>query len=139
MRENLTEWEEALAPYFNEITLLGEIPINQFEVDSIGNMIRELCEILGASRATRVLRNSFPRTFALFLSAMAARNNARGYWDGISEAIGLTKQGISNQRWGQIFLNVLQENDLPTFSTIGGYKYVSPIRIHGGIPAYSLQ
>ena len=138
MRNDLKEWEASLKPYFNHIKLLGEIPITHIEVDQIGNLIRDLNSKYSPTRTTRILEADYPRTFSAFLASLAAHNTARDYWRVVAESTGVAIQRINQLSWGSSFLRILEEFELPTFQDIGGYRYVNPIRLHGGIPAYSL-
>lgn len=138
MRKNLKEWETSLKPYLNHIKLLGEIPITHIEVEQIGNLIRDLNNKYGPTRTTRILEADYPRTFAVFLASLAAHNTARDYWRVVAESTGVAVQRINQLSWGSSFLRILEVFELPTFQDIGGYRYVNPIRLHGGIPAYSL-
>jgi len=138
MRKNLSEWEDSLKPYFGHINLLGEIPITQVELEHLGILIRDLIKRSGQVKATRKLETYYCRTFAVFLAATAAHNTDRDYWRVVSDAAGLPIQRMSQLKWGEIFLGILEAFSLPTFQDVGGYRFVNPIRLHGGIPAYSL-
>ena len=138
MRQNLSEWEDSLKPYFGHISLLGEIPLTHIELEQIGNLIRDLINRKGQAQATRLFKGFYCRTFAVFLAAIAAHNTYRDYWRVVSEAAGIPVQRMSQLRWGEIFLEVLDKFGMPSFPDVGGYRFVNPIRIHGGIPAYSL-
>ena len=138
MRDNLRDWEEYLIPFFVHIELLGEIPITVIECEQIAQLIRTLIKQYGPTKATRYLESVYSYTFIVYLAATAAHNTEMDYWGVVSESIGLSKQAIQNQGWGEIFLSTLQEAGLPGFSQAGGYRFVTPIRLHGGIPTYSL-
>jgi hypothetical protein len=138
MRNNLAEWEESLRSYFEHIKLLGEIPITHIELEQLGNLIRDLIKRYGGAKATRKFETDYRRTFALFLATVAAHNTDRDYWRVVSEAAGISVQRMQQLEWGANFLRILGDFSLPTFQEVGGYRYVTPIRLHGGIPAYSL-
>ncbi len=138
MKKTLADWEASFKPFFDHIKLLGEIPITHIELDQISNLIHDQIKMRGPSRATRVIENSCPRTFAVFLASIAAHNIERSYWDVVAEAVGCSKQTIYSQKWGELFLDILKDYSLPAFSEIQSYRFVAPIRMHGGIPAYSL-
>jgi len=138
MRKDLSEWELSLKPYINHIKLLGEIPITHIEVEHIGNLIRDLKNQYNQRRATFLLETKYPFTFVMYLASLAAHNTDRDYWRVVSESTGFNIQRMRQLEWGPIFLKILKDNNLPTFHSVGGYRYVTPIRLHGGIPAYSL-
>ena len=119
MRQNLAEWEASLKPYFGHIMLLGEIPITHVDLEQLGILIRDLVKRCGPTKATRKFEAEYPRTFALFLASIAAFNTERNYWRVVSEATGASEQKMVQQRWGSIFLGVLEEYKLPSFSDVG--------------------
>jgi RNA polymerase primary sigma factor len=138
MYTTLEDWESSFEPFFQDIQLIGEIPITYIQIEDISKLISGLIKSLGPNEATRILESNFPHTFVVFLSLKAAHNTFRDYWGVIAEAVGLSKQRITQLEWGPLFIKLLQKYSLPTFSIAGGYRYVTPIRLHGGIPAYSL-
>jgi hypothetical protein len=142
MQNNLREWEEYLKPYFEQIQVLGEIPLNRYDVEQIGLLIRTHIQKKGLTRATRDFQTTFPRTFITYLALSAAFNTEVGYWGGIIEIVGVASTNalfMSNHHWGKIFIEITRKLSLRDFSNIGAPDpYVTAIRMHGGIPTYSL-
>lgn len=138
MEKSLDQWEQFLAQFFRRIKLLGEIPLTRAQVHAIGEEIRATLKRRGLSRGTRELDEYYPRTFITYLALMAAHNTERNYWGVITQALGVHEQAPSQQEWGALFLRKLDDFGLPLFEEVESYKYVAPIRLHGGIPAYSL-
>lgn len=127
----LNDWEARLKPWFVEIRLLGEIPLTTAEVHEIGSLLKQV----GRSR---LLRPTWPHTLAVYMAAVAVRNDERSYWNVLTDGLGLSNTVNIHSRLGTSFLNILDSWKLSTFANVGGYTYVTPIRLHGGIPAYSL-
>jgi hypothetical protein len=138
MRRNLADWEDSLKPYFGHIKLLGEIPVTHIELEQLGNLFRDYIKRYGQAGATRNFEAHYRRTFVVFLAAVAAHNTDPDYWRVVSNTAGIPPERIYQLRWGEIFLEQLDRFRLPTFEKVGGYRFVTPIRLHGGIPAYSL-
>ena len=138
MPKNLSEWESYLTPFFNQINLLGEIPLTHDQIEEIGQEIRGLIQHNKLSKTTKMLDNLYYRTFATYLVHVAAHNTERNYWGVIESNLGVAKNAPTQQSWKLNFIKTLKEFNLPTFESVGGYRYVTPIRLHAGIPAYSL-
>lgn len=142
MRDDLHEWEEYLKPYFEQIRVLGEIPLSRLEVEQIGQLIRTHIQKKGLTRATHDFQTVYPRTFITYLALSAAFNTEAGYWGGIIDAVGIsdtTALYMSNHHWGKSFIEITRKFGLRDFSHIGAPDpYVTAIRLHGGIPTYSL-
>jgi len=138
MPKNLSEWETYLKPFFSQITLLGEIQLTRDQVDEIGGEIRELIQRNKLSKVTKMLDDFYYRTFATYLVHVAAHNTEREYWGVIENNLRVGDHTPQQQGWKKMFMDTLEEFGLPTFKSAGGYRYVTPIRLHAGIPAYSL-
>ena len=142
----LTAWEEHLAAYAREVNILGEIPLREVDIHEIGTLLRLVVEAFrlpseeAASSyvAIEVLRVLCPVTLATYMAFVAARNEERAYWPTLTRSLGLVNAPHIQQALGQIFGDVIHQYHLRSFEKVHGYKYVTPIRLHGGIPAYSL-
>ena len=133
----LSDWERILGSYCSQITLLSEIPVTRVEITQIGHRLRTLMQ---RSQVTE-LKRQFARyrcTWIVYMAAVAARNDDRGYWAALGESLGIALTLAQCQSLGASFLDAVSELGLHTFEAAGGYRYVTPIRLHGGIPAYSL-
>lgn len=136
----LQEWETRLRPYLPKIELLAEIPLSQIEHAELESAIGEMVKKKGISEATRAFRQDFPAAFVTYLAFKAAFNEERGFWDNVAKAMGLDGQVLFhvNHHWGKTFFEIIEDHKLRTFSGVGGYEYVTRIRLHGGISAHSL-
>ena len=134
----LSDWETYLTPFIGQIKLLGEIPLTWMEVESIGQEIRLLLQREKPTKGTHDLESFYYRTFVVYLAHVAAHNAERNYWGVIQNNLHLTEKTRQQQEWGSKFIRILKKLGLPTFGDVGGYRYVTPIRLHGGIPVYSL-
>lgn len=132
---NLNAWEERLASLIPEVHLLGEIPLSGSDVEEISHSFR----LVGPKR---VLKSKWPYTLTVYMATVAARNDEGQYWRVLTESLGIENTPYMQRKLGQCFEMYLfawnHLYGLPTFSSVGGYNYVTPIRLHGGIPAYSL-
>lgn len=129
--QRLNEWEEQLKPWFKSITLLGEIPLSAADVEEIGQAMR----MAGQSR---VRKPTWPHTLVVYMAAVAARNDERRYWGVLTEGLGLSNSPHIHTELGALFKGALISYNRPIFPGVGSHIHVTPIRLHGGIPAYSL-
>ena len=136
----LQEWETRLRPYLPKIELLAEIPLSQVEHAELESNMGELVMKKGINEATRIFRQNYPASFVTYLAFKAAFNEERGFWDNVAKAMRLDGQLLfhANHHWGKTFFEIIEEHKLRTFSGVGGYEYVTRIRLHGGISAHSL-
>jgi hypothetical protein len=140
MARTLQEWEAYITPLFKRVHLLGEIPLNQAEFEAISEEIRALiAHTPNIHEATRRLMTRSPLTFATFLAHFAAHNTHRDFWDALGKHIGSNGSDLNNANWRAQFFKILRANQKNDFSDLGGNIYVTSMRIHGGIPAYSLD
>ncbi len=139
---SLHKWEEYLRLYFSDIHLIGELPIRNHELEELGRYIRNLVKRCGLTTGTQVLAERYPRAFLTFLAHTAARNEERGFWDVVAREVGVSQSSSffqSNHHWGCLFLCLVAKLGLETFADVdSGHRYIISIRLHGGIPAYSL-
>jgi hypothetical protein len=61
------------------------------------------------------------------------------FWSSVWESLNLLKSTKWQREWGEVFIEFLKENKLPSFDIGGGHCYVTPILVHGGIPNYCLN
>ena len=139
---SLDQWEAHFAPLFKEIRLLGELPLDNAQRKDLARAMRDLIRELGLTKATQRFKEEYPRSFLAYLALSAARNEELGFWDGVAREMGVSYSAAffnSAHHWGQLFRALLPRFDLEPFSDVeGGHEYLAIIRLHGGIPAYSL-
>lgn len=138
---HLQEWETYLEPYLSQIQLLGEIPLSQEQHAELEKELAQFIRRHGLTQATRAFRESYPAVFVVYLAFKAAFNEELGFWDRISEAFGVESAAIHhpNHHWGKLFREIIQRYpNLRNFQEEFQQEYVTSIRLHGGIPAYSL-
>jgi hypothetical protein len=139
---DLQDWENRLRSYLPKIELLGEISLSQVEHNELKTAIGDLVKRQGLTIATRCLKNDYPSAFVTYLAFEAALNDELSFWDKVSNNLGLENtQPLfqHNHHWGQIFKEILEQfPNLRRFRGISGLEYVTPIRLHGGIPVHSL-
>ena len=142
MARILQEWESYLTPLFSRVNLLGEIPLNQMEFEDLSEEIRALLHRSPTmTEATRRLTTYFSHSFVVFLAHFAAHNTNRDFWGALAERLDVQGIGFHNLKWHTHFVSILRDNHKKTFEDVGGstIKFVTSMRIHGGIPAYSLD
>ncbi len=139
---HLHDWEIFLAPYLPKIELLSEIPLERSAHAELEQALSVFVSQHGLTEATRRMERNYPTSFVTYLAFKAAFNDERGFWDGVAKAIGLdNKQLLFHyyHHWGQTFLKIIKQHpNLRRFADISSLEYVTPIRLHGGIPAFSL-
>ena len=142
MARSLSEWEAYIAPLFKRVRLLGEIPLSQGDFEDLSDEMRVLVKrTTNIPDATRRLLKNYPLTFVTFLAHFAAHNTHRDFWYALGHHIGSNSTDLTNAIWRKHFLSILKLHNKPTFEDVGGIsnKYVTAIRVHGGIPVYSLN
>ena len=137
MQKTLEGWEKYLRSYLGHIRLLAEIPIDFPDIENIQSLIRDLMYKVGFQSATNKLVNDTPTVFITYLAAFSAMNTEFGFWEALFESLG-KKQDYDQNLWGNKFISICRKNNLKEFGFSGPWKFVKSIRIHGGIPVYSL-
>lgn len=139
MQKKLEGWEKYLISYLGHIRLLGEIPLDESETQAIGDLVKMMITRHGLSEATKILKREYRLTFVTLMAAFAATNSEQGFWEAFSQSIGIqNKHQLYNYAWHRSFLSIIENLGLEKFDYPGADIYVTSIRIHGGIPAYSL-
>ena len=142
MSRSIQEWEKEISTRFRQVRLLGEIELSQEDFDELTDEIRFMLKRApNIQEATRRLEKICPKTFATFLAHFAARNTNREFWDALAALVESSSGDLNNANWRKLFIKILKDDGKPTFEDVGGVtnKYVTAMRIHGGIPVYSLQ
>ena len=131
----LGKWEKELSDKLPFVELLGEIDLSPQQAKQLEQKIDEMVYRFGQSEAIHSLAKNFPTCLAVYLVTKGIYGYKEGtYWESVASGSRLTAQN----RLGQFFEQFLQQQKLPAFSHIGGYRYVTSILLHGGIPNYSL-
>ncbi len=137
-RRTLADWEQWLEPQVRQVVLLGELEITAEECAELGRVIGLQLSALGPTDTLRVARDYYPCCFAVYLTAQGVYGYEGGdYWGEVCQVTGLLRNYTS--RWGQLFLEILHDLQLPSFPDMPGMAYVSKILAHGGIPDYCLR
>lgn len=140
--KRLLDWEEFLIPFFDDINFVGEIPLSLPQIYQIGEELRK--SLKGNSRKEQhlLVKRDFPRSFVTFLALMSAYNTEVDYWGNIKEIVGVRNNNVffnNDFHWGRTFIYLLKKYKLETFELDQfANRYVTTIRLHGGIPAHSL-
>ena len=137
--DSLDEWEKRLHPQVIEVDLLGEIALSEEEVRLLGQQIGDLVRRKGWTQATRLLRERYPCSYAVFMVAQGTLHYEAGdFWSAIRDATGLPIPPTQTLQWGQLFEEIVQKLPVAQFPPLGGHRYIGPILAHGGIPDYCL-
>lgn len=135
------DWENRLRPYLSQIELLGEIPLEQAQHAELERALGEFVRQHGLTEATRRLRREYPAVFVTYLAFKAAFNDEHNFWDRVKQDLGMPQAQLHSEphHWGRVFREIIgQYANLRQFRRVFGLEYVTPIRLHGGIPAFSL-
>lgn len=138
---HLHDWEAILAPHLSKIELLSEIPLDRAGHAQLEQDLAVFVQRHGLTEATRRLRLEYPAVFVTYLAFKAAFNDEQGFWDKVKQDLGITQAQLHSDlhHWGQTFIEVIETfPNLRRFRGVSGHEYITPIRLHGGIPAYSL-
>ncbi|HAJ36508.1 MAG TPA: hypothetical protein DCL15_12540 [Chloroflexi bacterium] len=134
---SLTDWEKTLSAYCKRVSHLSEIPLSAFDIDEIGRHLKALVSRTQKNQLKDQI-SRYPSIWVVYMAAIAARNDDLGYWEALIASLGASRKGLPASLIGSAFLNAVKQLGLPDYADVGGYHYVTPIRLHGGIPAYSL-
>lgn len=133
----LREFEKRLRPFFREVGLIGEIPLSDDDALKIQQALYDLIVSAGPEHAAQFLRDYAPHSLACFLVWKGIQGYHEGdYWSEVCQPIGLPTNW--QQKWGQIFEAVIRRSQLADFRDVEGHRFVTPILLHGGIPASCL-
>lgn len=142
-KRDMFEWEQHLAPQVRQVELLGELSLS---VEETADLAREIGKFISLRRGWGVLKvreeigQKFPSAFVAFLVAQGLHdsNAENGFWPDVDEALGASLDVNWHRQLGRLFEEILETNGLRLFPDMGGYRYVSLILVHGGIPNYAL-
>lgn len=138
---HLQDWENHLRPYLSHIELLGEIPLEERQHDGMEREIREFLRQHRLTEATQRLHREYPAVFITYLAFKAAFNDEHNFWDRVKQDLGVPQAQLHSEphHWGRVFREIIgQYANLRQFRHVSRQEYVTPIRLHGGIPAFSL-
>ncbi len=135
---SLIQWENYLRPYFqSHIRLIGEIPLRRRDVEDIADSLCVLIQSENIAQVTDLLVTVYPHVFLAFLTGFAAHNLERDFWGQVSQRLNI--KHVHNQNWHRHYVDLVKQRALRYFSgDETSRQYVTTIRFHGGIPAYSL-
>ncbi len=140
---SLQDYETILRPFLAQVELLGEIPLTQEQHAELERALADFVQQHGLTEATRRLCADYPASFVTYLAFKAAFNDERSFWDKVANAMGVENTQsffLPAHHWGKIFIEIIEQHpNLRRFEGISGLEYVTPIRLHGGIPAFSLS
>jgi hypothetical protein len=136
----LDQWEQRLKPYFTRsLRLLAEIPLTRTDIEDICACVHASINRIGIADATRFITKRYPHTFLVMMAGFAAHNTEQGYWAALGGAMGVSQYELFNHGWHSTFKQEMKVRGLPYFDhEEAANPFVTTIRFHGGIPAYSL-
>ncbi len=135
---NLLQWENYLRSYFqHHLRLIGEIPLSRRDLEDMADSLHDLIQSETITQATEKLIKVYPYVFLTFLTGFAAHNLERDFWGQVAQRLNI--QHIHNHHWHRHYVDLVKQRGLRCFSgDETSRQYVTTIRFHGGIPAYSL-
>lgn len=141
MARTLKQWETYLSKQMPRVHLLAELGLNYEDMLEIASLVKKEITKWGVGQTTKSLEKEFPSAFVALLAAFAAQNTEYTFWETLASLIGTTGGSLGNANWRSLFITILRKKRKETFEDVGGAtnKYVTSIRIHGGIPSYSLR
>jgi hypothetical protein len=136
----LDQWERRLKPQFKRsLRIIGEIPLTRSDIEDMATGFRSCIERSGIAEATRQLTGKYPHVFLAFLAGFAAHNTEQSYWIALGNHLGIDHTKLFNHRWHHTFQEEVKRRGLQYFNYLdAATPYVTTVRFHGGIPAYSL-
>lgn len=136
---SLSDCENQLKPLIQQISIIGQIPLTEEDIDKLCNLIKEKTET-NIEEGTWELEKLFPTCFACFL-VWKGHDEYRGgdFWSSVRESLNLPKDARWQREWGEAFIEFLKRSKLPFFYIEDAHRYVTPIVFHSGIPTYCLN
>jgi len=130
---DLSTCENILLEASKDVRLISEITLSDEDLDILATLIRQKISP-NISKGTYHLRTKAPTCFACFLVGMGRfYDKESGYWPIVEKKVGILDINWK-AKWGKIFLQYLEQNDLPIFDEEEGLAYVTPILCHTCIP-----
>lgn len=131
--EEFSDIETIFSQKVKLVSLLGEIPLTDSDINSLSELIR-LTLANGLAAGLRLLKTKYPTCLALFLIGMGRYyDKERGYWPIVANHIGLL-----DAQWqaalGAFFTTFLQQHNLPKFEEEVGLANLTPILAHACLP-----
>lgn len=134
---DLEEWEQILVVQLTKLELIGEVNLTLEQHTKLGSQLANLVQRLTPSEALRQLECTYPNTLAVYLVSQGIYGYESGrYWPQVEEITGFPVK--FSTRLGQFFEEFLYRNNLPLFPEVRGFRFISRILLHGGIPEYCL-
>jgi hypothetical protein len=131
----LDDWELWLRWEVRRFELLGELDLTESEYRSLTHLVSDLVRRAGSKKVARELALHYPVALCAFLVAHGTYGFREGdFWGGIRRQTGA--DGGSD--WGRVFESTMTGLGLSRFPGLAGYRFVTPILVHGGIPDYCL-
>jgi hypothetical protein len=141
-RELLDIREREWAPQLRGVSLVAEAEIREEHRVQAASALGVL---YGKGRFSTEQGITFlarwPACLVASMTGVAVTSYAQGtYWPALWGAAGYAGHGSDAQVWGEAFARSAARLGLPTFadSSRSGYRYIAPVLMHAGIPAYCL-
>jgi hypothetical protein len=138
-RELLDIREGAWARRLRRVSLAAEAEIPEAHRTQVVSALGYLYGNGGFEGANGIaFLSRWPACLVASMTGVAVTSYAQGtYWPALWEAAGYAGDSDDQRVWGTAFAVALGELGLPTFSG-SNLRYVGPILMHAGIPAYCL-
>jgi len=138
----LDQWETFLSKQMDkreDLRFLSELGLNRAQIDDIAEGVRAALRRNGFGAATDLLVRRRRHVFAALLAGFSAFNIEGDFWGAFGDYLGVRGRDLMNFEWHHGFMDFIREHNLPHFPPDEtAMPYVKTIRLHGGIPAYSL-
>src|SRR3990170_1229525 len=136
---SLSNCEKLLKAAIQGISLVGQIPLTEEDVDKLGSLIREKIQT-NIKDGTWELEKLFPTCLVCFLVFKGHEEYKSGdFWSSVWESLNLPKNAKWQEEWGEAFIKFLKSKGLPCPDIEDAHRYVSRIVFHSGIPNYCLN
>jgi hypothetical protein len=138
-RELLDIRERVWAPRLRSVSLAAEAAIREAQRMQVMSALGRLYGtgmFKGANGIAFLSR--WPACLVASMTGVAVTSYAQGtYWPALWEAAGCAGDSDDQRVWGTAFAVALSQLGLPTFAD-SNLRYVGPVLMHAGIPAYCL-
>ncbi len=131
--KTIQDCEDYLSRNIDDVNFIGEIELSSEDIQSLFTLV-DKSFTSGVSNGLRFMKQKAPLSFAFYLSYKGIKGYNQGdYWSSIQESIPVHEPAIQT-RVGMLFRKILVNHGLFMVDISDGYRYVTPILLHGGIP-----
>jgi hypothetical protein len=129
----LSDWESRLAPQFEKVDWVGEIPVSTEELNDISLHLSRLFDNRPEQSILEFIERNYPVTFLVFMVGQGIYGYKSGdFWSAYEHVL---RKSIDHAAFGRLFEILVQRfgKSQPNDWEMKSHRYVGLILAHGGI------